>query len=195
MESQKTLDIRGTVDFDVVTSLLKIDAIEGRGKAKVDKRGSGLIGELELATNGLKDLVRHGRIGAGNCKIINLLAQENGFRTKLLGDLDVALMGCGAKPKLGRSKNPINVRLPEAAFGVTLESTVHGNHHGAVKSDAIFLEVPVSEDVVDGKKSGDMRARRMSIGVLGITGKDGVVERGGQGTEEAEDGDFNTRRI
>jgi hypothetical protein len=180
MGSQESLDVRGTVDFDVVTSLRKIDTVKGGSKAKVDERGSGLIGQLKLVTNGGKNLFRDFRIGAGNGEVIDLAAQENGLRTKLVGDVNVALVGGGTETKFGRGKNPIDVRLPEAAaFGMTLESTSHGNHHRSIKSDAIFLEVPISEDVVDGKKSGNRRARRVGIGILGITGEDGVVERGG----------------
>ena len=116
-------------------------------------------------------------IRAGNCKVIDLPAQEYGFGTKLVGDVNVALIGGGAEAKFRRSKDAVNMLFPEmAALGMTLESVTNGNDYGTVQSDTIPGKIPFSEDVVNGKESRDRGAGGVGVGILSAASEDRVVE-------------------
>ena len=55
--------------------------------------------------------------------------------------------------------------------------------------------VPFSKDVVDREKDGDMRTRRVGIGIASIACIYHVVEGGSKGTEEPKDRSFNARGV
>jgi hypothetical protein len=127
--SKEAVDVRRTVDFYKVARLFKIDTVESRSKTKVDEGGLGFIGELKFLADDIVNVVSNGGVGACNGKIINLTAEQDGFGTKIVRDVNVLLMGSGFKTEFGGSKNAIDMSFPEAStFGVTLESPANGNN-------------------------------------------------------------------
>ena len=74
---------------------------------------------------------------------------------------------------------------------MALECTTDRDHKRVIKGDAKTLFVPLSKDVIDREKNGDVGTRRVGICIANIASIDQVVEGGSKGTEEPQNRSFD----
>ena len=89
---------------------LKVEARPRFSKGWVD-----FARELELQAKLSVDGIGNGGGGASDGKIVNLMTEEDGFRAKLVGNVDIAFMGGILEVECRGGEDGIDVILPEAA--------------------------------------------------------------------------------
>jgi hypothetical protein len=77
------------MNLDKISSLFKVKAIEGGNKAKIFKRRLLIFnGKLEFLANDIVDFIGGEWIWAGKGKVINLAATKDGFRAKVVRNVN-----------------------------------------------------------------------------------------------------------
>ena len=126
-------------------------------------------GELQSDTNfvieGNSDV-----FGGGTERKIIDLAQEENLVAHEGTRVDGFVVGGVLESKVRAGEDGIDVAFPETAgFGVTLESVLNWEDHGAIQPDTETEEIPFIICVVDGNKCGHGRRGGMCVRIFGIT--------------------------
>jgi hypothetical protein len=115
---KESANVRGTGDFDVLSSLENVKSIEGGHEAFIDKGRFIFARELELFTHGSIKFISNGWVPSSKSKVVGLMEKEDRNIVEAAG-VNVAFMSRRLETKV--VKNTGDVFFPKAcSLGVSL---------------------------------------------------------------------------